>query len=81
MARSNRLERVREGSCDRRKVDKGDAFTPGQAIKGVLDYDGVEQHYNLYKSATAKLEEKLFDCKPNSFFQSMKSLGERVGAR
>ena len=71
---------MKEGSHDRRKVDKGGALTPGQAIKGLLDYDGVKQHYYLYKSATAKLKEELFDCEPDSFFQFMKSLGERAGA-
>ena len=56
------------------------ALTPGQAMRGVLDYETNKAHHYLYRNATKPLEEELFDCTPDQFFQMMKSLEERGNA-
>ena len=57
------------------------ALTPGQATPGrVLKYTEKKAHDYLYRNATHKLDEELYDCVPDQFFQFMKSLEERANA-
>ena len=56
------------------------ALTPGQAMTGVLDYAGNKAHAYLFKNATRKLEEELFDCTPDQFFPFLKNLEVRANA-
>ena len=56
------------------------ALTPGQAMTGILDYAGNKAHAYLYKNATRKLEEELFDCTPDQFFPFLKNLEVRANA-
>jgi len=54
------------------------ALTPGLDMKGVFRFSTNKTHYHIWKSATSKLEEELFDCTADQFFQFMKSLEERA---
>jgi hypothetical protein len=56
------------------------ALTPGQAMTGILDYAGNKAHAYLFKNATRKLEEELFDCTPDQFFPFLKNLEVRANA-
>ena len=53
------------------------ALTPGQAMRGTLDYETNKAHFYIYRHATSKLEETPYDCTPDQFFQMMKSLEDR----
>ena len=53
------------------------SLTPGTGIDGPLNYQN-KVHFYLYKGATSKLEEELYDCTPQLFFQFVKSLQERA---
>ena len=55
------------------------ALTPGQAIHGTLNY-AKKAHIYLYRNATQALDEDLYDCTPDQFFQFMKSLDTRANA-
>ena len=54
------------------------ALTPALDITGTLRYRSNKTHYYLWKSGTKSLEEELFDCTPDTFFQMIKSLEERA---
>jgi len=54
------------------------ALTPALDISGTLRYRSNKTHYYLWKSGTKSLEEELFDCTPDTFFQMIKSLEERA---
>jgi hypothetical protein len=53
------------------------SLTPGTNTRGIIDYSKKigETHY---KGATAKVEEELYDCNPDGFFQFIKSLAARA---
>ena len=53
------------------------SLTPGGANLGILDYS-QKTHFYHYKGATAKLEEELYDCTPDGFYQFVKSLKKRA---
>lgn len=53
------------------------SLTPGLANTGVLDY-GTKLGRSIYGYSTAKLEETLYDCDPEGFFQFMKSIQTRA---
>ena len=53
------------------------SLTPGQATQGLLDYN-TKAGRSHYGHATSKLEEELYDCSPEGFYQFMKSLGTRA---
>ena len=54
------------------------ALTPALDIAGTLRYRTNKTHYYLWKSGTKSLEDELFDCTPDTFFQMIKSLEERA---
>ena len=56
------------------------ALTPGQAMTGILDYGENKAHAYLFKNATRKLDEELFDCTPDQFFPFLKNLEVRGNA-
>ena len=49
------------------------SLTPGGANSGILDYS-LKAGYYHYKGATEKLEEELYDCTPDGFYQFIQSL-------
>ena len=53
------------------------SLTPGGVNRGVLDYS-IKAGYYHYKGATEKLEEELYDCTPEGFYQFIKSLKKRA---
>ena len=53
------------------------SLTPGKAQQGIIDLT-KRAGAILYKSATAKLEEELYDCHPDGFYQFIKSLKVRA---
>lgn len=53
------------------------SLTPGRANPGILDYTTKTGYYH-WSGATAKLEEELYDCSPNGFYQFIKSLTKRA---
>ena len=55
------------------------SLTPGKAHQGIIDLTSRAGAI-LYKSATTKLEEELYDCHPDGFYQFMKSLKVRADA-
>jgi hypothetical protein len=48
------------------------ALTPAVAIQGVIDLKTTEGR-KLYESATHKLDEELYDCKPDGLYQFLQS--------
>ena len=53
------------------------ALTPAVAIDGIVDYTTSEGR-KLYNSASYKLEEELYDCKPDGLYQFLQSLSTRA---
>ena len=53
------------------------ARTPGGAFGGALDYKD-KHHFNIYRSATAKLDEEQFGCDPNKFYEFIVCLKHRA---
>ena len=53
------------------------ALTPELKMKGIFRFSTDKTHYNIWKSATSKLKQELFDCTSDQFFPFMKSLEER----
>ncbi len=53
------------------------ALTPAVAVQGVIDYNTNEGR-KLYSSATHKLDEELYDCKPEGLYQFLQSLNNRA---
>jgi len=53
------------------------SLTPRLYAQGVIDYS-TKAGMSHYKGSTAKLEEELYDCTPDGFYQFIKSLGTRV---
>jgi hypothetical protein len=49
------------------------ALTPAVAVQGVIDYNSTKGQ-KLYGSATYKLDEELYDCKPDGLYQFLQSL-------
>jgi hypothetical protein len=49
------------------------AFTPAVAIIGIIDYSTIEGR-KLYGHATSKLDEELYDRKPDGLYQFLQSL-------
>jgi hypothetical protein len=49
------------------------ALTPAVAVLGVIEYNTTEGQ-KLYSLATHKLEEELYDCKPDGLYQFLQSL-------
>jgi len=49
---------------------------PGQLSQGVIDF-GSKPGWNHWKMATQKLQDDLFDCKPEGFYQFIKILKSR----
>jgi hypothetical protein len=48
------------------------ALNPGQALDGIIDYTTTEGR-KLYNSATARLDEELFDCNADGLYISFYS--------
>ena len=57
----------------------GFSLTPGKAKSGALDYEKKEEYY-IYKAATYKLSDELYDCDPEGFYQFLKILKLRADA-
>jgi hypothetical protein len=53
------------------------ALTPAVAVIGVINYNTSEGR-KLYASATAKLAEEQYDCKPDGLYQFLQSLSNRA---
>jgi hypothetical protein len=53
------------------------ALTPAVAVLGVIEYNTTEGQ-KLYSLATHKLEEELYDCKPDGLYQFLQSLNNRA---
>ena len=53
------------------------ALTPAVAITGVIDYTTNEGR-KIYSSATAKLDEELYNCTPDELHQFLQSLSIRA---
>jgi hypothetical protein len=53
------------------------ALTPAIAIQGIINYQKTSGR-KLYLGATAKLDEELYDCKPEGLFQFLQSLAHRA---
>jgi len=75
--RQNDQESDSESQNNNQLPELEEALTPGTAIKGTLKY-GIKSHFYIYSGATEKLEEELYDCSPDGFFQFIKSLKERA---
>lgn len=57
------------------------SLTPGQAVRGIIDYE-TKKGRAYYGAATDKLEEELYDCEQEGFYQfiqSMKTRAEEFG--
>ena len=54
------------------------SLTPGLARQGTVLDLSTKQGYYHYTGATDKLEEDLYDCTPDGFYQFIKSLGTRA---
>ena len=55
------------------------ALTPAIAVVGIIDYN-TNVGRKLYESATAKVAEELYDCKPDGLYQFLQSLSDRARA-
>ena len=53
------------------------ALTPAVAVIGVIDYKTTEGR-KLYAHATYKLDEELYDCKPDGLYQFLQALSNRA---
>ena len=53
------------------------ALNPAAAIVGFIDYTTLEG-WKLYRYATKKLDDELFDCKADGLYQFLQSLGNRA---
>ena len=53
------------------------SLTPGEAHTGVLNYSH-KPHWYHWSGAVKKLEEELYDCTPDGFYQFIKSMKERA---
>ena len=53
------------------------ALTPAGAVIGVIDYKTTEGR-KLYAHATYKLDEDLYDCKPDGLYQFLQALSNRA---
>jgi hypothetical protein len=53
------------------------ALTPAVAITGVINYRKTSGR-KLFESATSKLDEELYDCKPEGLYQFLQSLSQRA---
>ena len=55
------------------------ALTPAIAIVGIIDYS-TNVGRKIYESATAKVAEELYDCKPDGLYQFLQSLSDQARA-
>ena len=53
------------------------SLTPATAVGGIIDYS-TSAGLKLYTTATAKLEEDLFDCSANDLYFFLKALKDRA---
>ena len=53
------------------------SLRPGHRQGEIISMN-TKQDYNHWKLATEKLEEELYDCEPEGFYQFMKVLGSRA---
>jgi hypothetical protein len=53
------------------------ALSPALAIQGVINYETSEGR-KLFSSSTHKLDEELYDCKPDGLYQFLQSLNNRA---
>jgi hypothetical protein len=53
------------------------ALTPAIAIQGIVNYKKTSGR-KLYSGAIAKLDEELYDCKPDGLYQFLQSLNSRA---
>jgi len=53
------------------------ALNPAQAIEGVIDFSTAEGT-KLYRSATKKLQEDLFDCEPDQLYLFLQAVETRA---
>jgi hypothetical protein len=55
------------------------ALTPAVAVQGVVDLT-ANVGRKLYESATKKVREELYDCKPEGLYQFLQSVSNRTRA-
>ena len=53
------------------------ALTPAVAVQGVIDYNTTEGQ-KLYSTAIYKLDDELYDCKPDGLYQFLQTLSNRA---
>ena len=53
------------------------ALNPAQAITGIIDFT-KDLTVKLYRKATSKLSEYLFDCVPEDLLKFLKTLSDRA---
>ena len=52
-------------------------LNPAQAITGIIDFT-KDANIKLYRKATSKLSEDLFDCVPEDLLQFLNTLSDRT---
>ena len=52
-------------------------LTPGLATRGIIDYT-TKAGATLYRSATQKVSEELYDCTPEGFYQFIQKIKTRA---
>jgi hypothetical protein len=55
------------------------ALTPAIVVVGIIDYN-TNVRRKLYESATAKVAEEVYDCKPDGLYQFLQSLSDQARA-
>jgi hypothetical protein len=53
------------------------ALAPAIAIQGIINYHKASGH-KMYAGAIVKLDEELYNCKPNGLYQILQSLNSRA---
>lgn len=53
------------------------ALTPAIVVEGIIDFR-LEEGRKIYSSAIAKLDDELYDCKPEGLYQFLQSLNNRA---
>ena len=74
-AAANAANNNNEGSNE--EVQVPFSLRPGHRQGEIISMN-TKQGYNHWKLATEKLDEELYDCEPEGFYQFMKVLGSRA---
>jgi hypothetical protein len=53
------------------------ALSPAMAVQGIIDYSTREGR-GIFHDATAKVDEELYDCKPDGLYQFLQSVNNRA---